>query len=190
MKEYILNGNWKAGWALDLHTVSSHMHNNQYDTERTAIGEALFQLKYRNDSSQVPFLVNQLVKFLKTRLVTPYIDVILPTPSSKYRDYQPVYDITSHVARELNKPFDLDFIHKIRETPELKSVQDSNERRRILEGTFSVRNPYQYKGQKILIIDDLFRSGSTLNEITSLLYNQANVQNVYVVTLTKTRVNK
>lgn len=189
MNEYILKGNWKAGWALDLHTLSSHMYDNKYDTKRTAIGEALFQLKYRNDSSQVPFLVNQLVNFLNTRFVTPYIDVILPTPSSKHRDYQLVYDIAFRVARQLNKPFDLDFIYKIRETTELKSVQDSNERRRILKGAFSVRNSYQYKNKKILVIDDLFRSGSTLNEITSLLYNQANVQNVYVVTLTKTRIN-
>lgn len=44
--------------------------------------------------------------------------------------------------------------------------------------------------KKVLLIDDLFRSGSTLNEIASVLYKDAGVQNVYVVTLTKTRVNK
>ena len=44
--------------------------------------------------------------------------------------------------------------------------------------------------KKILLIDDLFRSGSTLNEIASVLYQNAGVQNVYVVTLTKTRVNR
>lgn len=188
---YTLNGNWKAGWALDLHTISSHMcDDNHYNTERTAIGESLFQLKYRDDRTQVPFLVDSLVKFLKTRLVLPYIDVILPTPSSKHRDYQPVYDIAHQVAQKLNKPFNPNFIYKVKETQELKSILDVNERRKMLSGAFAVRNSYQYANKKILIIDDLFRSGSTLNEISSLLYNQANVQNVYVVTLTKTRVNK
>ncbi|MBF4349381.1 ComF family protein, partial [Vibrio anguillarum] len=48
----------------------------------------------------------------------------------------------------------------------------------------------RYASDKVLIIDDLFRSGSTLNELTKTMYNQGNVDNVYVVTLTKTRVHR
>lgn len=45
----------------------------------------------------------------------------------------------------------------------------------------------KYQNKKVLIFDDLFRSGSTLKEITKTLYNTGKVQNVYIVTLTKTR---
>lgn len=48
----------------------------------------------------------------------------------------------------------------------------------------------KYKNKKVLIIDDLYRSGTTLMELTHLLYDEAQVQNVYVVTLTKTRSNR
>ncbi|MBF4103122.1 ComF family protein [Gallibacterium anatis] len=81
-------------------------------------------------------------------------------------------------------------MHKIKNTSELKSLNDPLEREKILQGAFDVRDSSTYRNKKILIIDDLFRSGSTLNEISKTLYSKANVQNVYIVTLTKTRVNK
>jgi predicted amidophosphoribosyltransferase len=58
-----------------------------------------------------------------------------------------------------------------------------------MEGAFSVSDQ-RYANKKVLIFDDLFRSGTTLKEITRVLYEVGKVQNVYVVTLTKTRVNR
>ncbi|WP_180380065.1 ComF family protein [Campylobacter porcelli] len=58
-------------------------------------------------------------------------------------------------------------------------------RARILKDAF--RCDKRYKNKKILLIDDLFRSGATLNEITKTLYTQGEVDNVYVLCFTKTR---
>ena len=69
-------------------------------------------------------------------------------------------------------------------------MHDPQERERALSGVFSLSNPALYKGKKVLLVDDLYRSGSTLKEITRVLYEQGKVSNVYVVTLTKTRVNR
>ena len=46
------------------------------------------------------------------------------------------------------------------------------------------------RGKKVLLFDDLYRSGSTLNEITNTLYEEGGVSDVYVLTITKTRSNK
>ncbi len=95
---YKIHGRWKAGWALDLHTVSSIKNDDgTYTTTRSTIGEALFQLKYRNQVQNVDFLVNELVNFLNTRMVLPYIDVIIATPPSVQRNFQPVYEICHKV---------------------------------------------------------------------------------------------
>ena len=72
----------------------------------------------------------------------------------------------------------------------MKEIQDINERQELVKDAFAISNPTLYAGRKILIIDDLFRSGTTLNELTATLYRDGNVNNVYVVTLTKTRSNK
>lgn len=183
-----IKGRWKAGWALDVHTLSSIPNTDgTYNTTRSKIGEAVFQLKYRHNQEPMGFLVQELVTFLQTRLVLPYIDVIIPTPPSQYRDFQLVPEIASRVANSLNKVIDADFLIKTKSTNQLKSIQDVDERQKIITGAFSVSSSERYRNKKILIIDDLYRSGTTLNEITKVLYDQANVNNVYVVTFTYTR---
>ena len=185
-----ISGRWKAGWALDVHTISSTPNpDGTFNNVRSQIGEAVFQLKYRHNQNQIDFLVDELVAFLNTRLVLPYIDVIIPTPSSQNRIFQPVPEIASRVAEQLGKPIDFDFVLKTKPTTQLKSITDVNERQQIISGAFAVSNPDKYRNKKVLIIDDLYRSGTTLNEISKILYEQANVNNVYVVTLTYTRSN-
>lgn len=187
----LLRGYWKAGWALDLHTTSSIMLSNGYfENHYTNLGYALNQLKYHDNFVQLPFLIEELSAFLRTRMVLPYLDVIFPVPASKQRAIQPVYEIAKGVAGKLNKPIDFNFIQKVKNTSELKGIQDVDERKTILSGAFEITDRNLYRNKKVLLIDDLFRSGSTLNEIASVLYKDAGVQNVYVVTLTKTRVNK
>ena len=164
--------------------------DGKFDNEYTNLGYALNRLKYHNDYEKLSFLIEQMVLFLKTRMVLPYINVIFPVPASKQRDVQPVYEIANGVAQKLHKPIDFDFIRKIRDTSELKGLQDPNERQAALSGAFEIADANFYRNKKILLIDDLFRSGSTLNEIASVLYQNAGVQNVYVITITKTRVNR
>ena len=44
-----IHGNWRAGWALDTHTISSRfLQDGGYDTDRTEFGELVFQVKYRH----------------------------------------------------------------------------------------------------------------------------------------------
>lgn len=83
----------------------------------------------------------------------------------------------------------MNFLIKAKSTSELKSIENIDERQQIIAGAFTVADPkkYKYRNKKVLIIDDLYRSGTTLNEISKVLYEQAHVNNVYVVTLTYTR---
>lgn len=187
---YTIQGKWKGGWSLDLHTKSSIKNQDgTYTNTGSQIGESLYQLKYKRDNNQVDFLVEQLVSFLKTRMVLKYLDVIIPTPASYQREFQPVYEICHQVGQQLNIPVDFSYIQKIKDTKQLKEIDDINQRQAMIKDAFKLAD-IRYQNKKVLIIDDLFRSGTTLNEITDTLYNQGNVQNVYVVTLTKTRSKK
>jgi len=182
-----INGNWKAGWALDLHTISSiPLGNGNFDTTYTETGKALNELKYHQNYQQINNLAKEVIEFLKTRMVTPYLDVIIPIPPSKERDIQPVIAIAEKVSQALKIPIDTQYIIKTKCTNELKSIDVPNEREKMLFNAFTIQD-LKYQNKKILLFDDLFRSGSTLKEITRILYNNGKVQNVYVVTLTKTR---
>lgn len=39
----------------------------------------------------------------------------------------------------------------------------------------------------ILVVDDLYESGTTLNEICRVLKRDQNINNIYVLTMTKTK---
>jgi adenine/guanine phosphoribosyltransferase-like PRPP-binding protein len=43
------------------------------------------------------------------------------------------------------------------------------------------------RGKRVLLFDDLFRSGATMNSVTALLYERAGAAEVYALTLTRTR---
>lgn len=184
---------WKAGVSLSLHTISSSKDSNgRFHNVYTPIGELLHSLKYELDYSCIDPLTDAIVYATNLWWATKYkdIDVILPAPFSKLRKLQPVYELAKLVGQKLSISVDCDFITKIKQTEELKGVEDPELRRKMLSGCFGIRDREIYRGKNILVLDDLFRSGSTLNEVCSVLYEEANAKNVYVMTLTKTRVNK
>lgn len=187
---YEIHGKWKIGWAIDLHTIKSVLlPDGRFDTTYTKTGEALHKLKYESDYSQIIPLAQTTIQFLNTRKVTPYLDVIISVPPSSARVLQPVHEIAKNISTSLNIPYDTNYLIKTRQTQPLKGLDDQTDRKKTIAGAFQVAD-LRYKNKKILLFDDLFRSGTTLNEITEVLHIEGLVQKVYVVTLTKTRVNK
>jgi predicted amidophosphoribosyltransferase len=184
-------GAWRDGFALDRHTLSSEFlgyneyGNPEYDTTRTEIGEQLFRLKYRGDQSAIPLIVDAAVQFFESW--APDIDLLIPVPpSNEQRKHQPVIAL----ARELSKRLEIELcdacVRKTKQTEELKSVRFYAERIDILKDAFDMDRTKVEK-RKVLLFDDLFRSGATLNAITKALYNQGGAESVYALAVTKTR---
>lgn len=123
---------------------------------------------------------------IKQMKIYPCLAAIIPIPSSKIREFQPVYFIAQAIGNIVGIKVDLDYIKKVKETTELKSIKNISERMEILKGAFSCDK--RYKNRKILLFDDLYRSGSTLKEVCNTLYYQGKVQkkDIFILTLTKT----
>ena len=122
INEQKLIGNWRMGWALDLHTISSKLlSNGTFDTQRTEIGELLYQLKYNFDKSKIEPIASIAASFLKTRLVFPYLKAIIPVPPSKLdRPFQPVQELAIKIGEKVNLPVPLDYLLKVKKTKFLK----------------------------------------------------------------------
>ncbi|MFH1429116.1 MAG: hypothetical protein ABIH39_05160 [Candidatus Margulisiibacteriota bacterium] len=78
---------------------------------------------------------------------------------------------------------------KTKNTPQLKNIVNARERKQILENTFSISNN-ALSGKKILLLDDLYSSGATLNCASNVLFNQGKVKSVFVLAITKTRKSR
>ena len=68
----------------------------------------------------------------------------------------------------------------------MKYVFDYDERWKLLEGLHEVVRT-KVEGRKVLLFDDLFRSGATMNSITAALYEGGQASEVFALTLTRTR---
>ena len=191
IKAMKIPGKWREGYALDFHTIRSEFlgydgfGHPMFDTHRSEIGELLYKLKYQSDRS----VVNTLVEIAADFIVSwnPTLNLLVPTPPSRpRRTYQPVLEIAKSLSQRISVPLCVDCIKKVKDTRELKNVYDYDERIQLLENAFSI-NSSKLKGQNVLLFDDLYRSGATLNAITGAVYEQVEGCTIYVLALTKTR---
>jgi competence protein ComFC len=186
-----IEGRWHSGVALDLHTTRStaigynEFGHMQFDTVRPEIAELLFRLKNRADREAAGPIIETTVDFLSK--YRDKFDAIVPVPPSHPRAVQPVTILAEGISRAFNVPV-LSCISTTRPTTQLKNITDPEERRKQVEGLYAV-DAAQSRGRKILLFDDLFRSGSTMNAITEALINPGKAAIVRALTITKTRSN-
>jgi len=186
-------GRWRGGYALDLHTEGStpiggdEYGHSQFETRRTPVGELLYKLKYHQDISVVAELAEAAAAFVASWIDTP--DAIVVVPPSHDRKIQPVFEIARQLGKLLNVAVYDDAVIRVKEIPELKNVFDRDERSSLLENAHSVDSS-NISGKRILLFDDLYRSGASMNAIASMLYDEAGVSEVFALTITKTRSNR
>ena len=183
-------GGWRQGYVLDYHTLWSQFIGHDefghamFDTKRSEMGELLYRLKYRSDKSVMDTIVETAVSFIASW--SPGLSVTVPVPPSRQRAFQPVWEMAERLSARLNLPLRSDCIVKIKDTPELKNVYNYEKRMELLEGAYTIPAASP-KGESVLLFDDLYRSGATLNAITSASYSKGEAANVYVLALTRTR---
>lgn len=185
-------GNWLSGIALDVHTLSSvHLGVNEaghdvFENTRSELGELLYRLKYRGDRRAAQEIIDTAAAFLKRH--RSKFDILVPVPPSGARAVQPVTIVAQGVGKALGLPV-VECISLTRPATPLKGVMDRAKRAELLENLHSV-DASQTTGKNILLFDDLFRSGATMNAIADLLMREGKAVSVRVLTLTRSRSNQ
>jgi predicted amidophosphoribosyltransferase len=183
-------GRWSNGFTLDVHTTSSGLAGRdgyghpQFASKRSELGELLYRLKFRGDKSVVSEIAEVVGTFAESYL--PKVDLIVPVPPSTPRKEQPVILLAHAIGNRIEIPVFEDCVWKVRETSQLKNVFDFDERSRLLDGAFEIDRSVA-NGKTVLLFDDLYRSGATLNAVNSLLYDRGGAKDVLALALTRTR---
>jgi len=186
-----IKGKWTCGYSLDLHTLSSEFigYNEyghpQFDTKYSDMGGLLNRLKYKSDKSVLRIIIDTAVEFLNSKSWS--VDLIIPVPPSREtRAFQPVIAVAKGVSKFTGVKLCTDCVVKIKKTPELKDIYEFSKRVEILKDAYAVAKR-EVEGRNILLFDDLYRSGATLNAITQSLKDKGKAKEVYALTLTITR---
>lgn len=112
------------------------------------------------------------------------IDLICYVPLFEAREKERGYNQSRELALNLSKLTDIKICHdiiRIRNTPTQTQLSRSK-RQENVKDCFKLANPKQFNNLNILLIDDVFTSGSTTDEISKIL-KKAKANKVYVLTL-------
>lgn len=172
-----LIGPWDSGWALGFH---SRFQGS--DWKRSQVGEMAFRLKYHSDFSVIQPLIQKMKELIQAHPEIGQVDLIIPMPASVQRKKDPVSCFTKELASQLKVNY-WPMLEKSRKTEQQKQFQTLAQKKANVAGAFRLQS--SIKGKKVLVVDDLFDSGATLEEITKLL-KQAGADKVNVLTITCT----
>ena len=184
-----ITGAWDDGYCLDRHTISSTMigYNEfghpEFDTQRSALGELIYRLKYKGDVGSIPFIVETAAHFIRGWGIS--LDQIIPMPPSKQRTMQPVFEIASALASTLGIAVDTKSVSKTTSTLQMKDIGDYSARMVALESTIQVEGDLD--GKRVLLMDDLFQSGASMNVVARAIKDIGRARPVYAIALTRTR---
>ena len=187
-----VSGNWELGYVLDWHVRSSNFIGDNefgkptFDTKRTEIGEAIFQLKYRQDQTKIEPLAETMVVNLKSVFQTA--SFVIPIPPSKNRATQPAVELARKVSEKMNLPFFENILLKKGTTPQMKDINTAKGRVDALMEYFYINDAITGSGSwDVLVIDDLYSSGASLSAATQVLRNYRKVRKIFVAAFSRTK---
>jgi ComF family protein len=149
-----------------------------------SIAGAVYRFKYKGRQEYAEFFGAEISRRLgrEIRLLEP--DCLIPVPIHKkrlrIRGYNQAAILAKVISRHLNIPVEDKLISRVRATTPLKKL-NRKERQNILKKAFKiVRNDVKLK--TVVVIDDVFTTGSTIDAIAAEL-KAVGVDRVYFVAL-------
>jgi len=118
----------------------------------------------------------------------PEADVLMPVPLHpsrlREREFNQSLLLADAVNRRLRLPLSYTNLVRLRETPPQTNLSRAA-RRKNLRQAFTVLRPGEVAERRILLVDDVFTTGTTVNECAKAL-RKAGAADVYVWTLART----
>ena len=139
-----------------------------------------------------PFLAKTFVKFLSKQekafeIIKSY-DKIIPVPISKKRFKERGYNQSKLIAKEISNYIKIDVVENcLYKTKDIIEQSKLNKEERIknVQGVYELKNMQILKRKKILLIDDIYTTGSTVNECCKTL-SEAKPEKIGVLVLAVT----
>lgn len=167
---------------MQYHFESGYPLWNYDDVMRKSIAD----FKYGGRREYGKFYGEAMVQRYGKKFLSLKIDAIIPVPihhtKRKERGYNQTEIIADIVGKKLGIPVWKNQLVRIRKTMPQKELKQQ-ERLKNLEEAFAIKEKYHLpEGTKVLLLDDIYTSGSTVEACTKVLLN-AGIKKVYVTTL-------
>lgn len=139
---------------------------------RGVVRRAIHGLKYHGELFWIPALEAWFLAGAARHLEGEGVEVVVPVPLHAVRERERGLNQAALLARALARargfPFEPRALERTRPT-ETQTHLDREERQRNLRGAFCVRRPRAIAGRRVLLVDDVLTTGSTLGECAATL---------------------
>lgn len=152
------------------------------------IKERLIKYKFNERN----YIYKAFVKFmLKNKKICDFLknyDIIIPVPIHTKRRMERGYNQSALIAKAISKKIpQIDYledvlIKKINNKPQ--STKNKSERKNSVIGAYYMKNKEKINNKKILLLDDIYTTGNTVNECCKILQS-ANPKCIDVITIAK-----
>jgi hypothetical protein len=186
---------WERGYSLSLYSRSYDSISGQQDF--TELGKLVYEYKYfkRLDDARrqeiVALCAEEISKTLKLDEEVKEFDFnscigVIPNGTSGHSLPQDLAAFLSNKYAWLRNVSEC--MSKIKDLPQMKSLPDYNERKETISEAYVVDTSYDLSGATgLLIIDDIYESGSTLREFCRTLKRSVPDIPRFVISLTHLR---
>lgn len=163
-----------------------HIYDRGYAlwVHESGIKKSIYQFKFHNKRIYRHFFANELYKSYGNTISRWNISVIIPIPlnkkKKKYRGYNQAELIADELGKHMDLPVEKEKLIRVKHTKPQKALND-RERRANIKGAFYWKGR-SLTGQNILLIDDIYTTGNTVDEAARIL-KKAGACKVYFLTI-------
>ena len=148
------------------------------------IRKSVYRLKYSNRREYARFFAEETAKYYSDWCKRAGVEAIVPVPmygrKKRRRGYNQAEIIARELARILGLPMENAAVKRVRNTKPQKLLSDE-ERKNNLKKAFQARK-FIVKYKKILLVDDIYTTGSTVEAVAHELM-RCGVEQVFFLTL-------
>ena len=147
----------------------------------------ILKYKFQDKSYLYKTFVNFLLKNEKFFEIIKSYDTIIPVPISKKRQkergYNQSYLLAKEIAKKTGINIEINCLYKSKNIIE-QSKLNKEDRVQNIQGVYELRNYKKIINKKIILLDDIYTTGSTVNECCKIL-KVASPNKIGVLTIAK-----
>lgn len=138
------------------------------------VGNAVRTLKYSGYCGIARELAALMTETLIKRLEYIEADAVIPIPLHPSRKRERGFNQSDLIARELARQLDLDFLDPLKRCKNTASQAELSgyERELNVKGAFELRRSASVEGLIIILVDDQFTTGATMNDAAGVLLDK------------------
>ncbi len=166
------------------YSFQEHLYIFEY---QGMIRKIIINYKFNDKSYLYQTIVNFLLKNKKFFQILKSYDTIIPVPISAKRRKQRGYNQSALIAKEIAKKVQIEYKDQVLiKTQNIieQSKLNKEERQKNVQGAYKLYQPEKINNKKILLVDDIYTTGSTVNECSKIL-NQAKPEKIGIFTIAK-----